>query len=242
MEFAATRIARRSPAGAWTKALLFALAGLLFAVNLAAQAPERVARSGDENIAVRLYADGMPRAGEEWMLALRFRPRGDEWHGYWSNPGDAGLGMRLELDLPEGWEVGEPLYPVPHTLTIAGLMNHIYEGDYAVLVPVGVPEDAVVETLPRVSGFVEYLACTDTICVPQDAVLEARQGGDFARWRAEIAPLLDATAAFAIEDDALRVAIPLPESVALSDPHVFVESARLVDYGGAQVFRRTGDT
>ena len=65
---------------------------------------------GDDKIAVELIADGAPLAGEEWMLALRFRPEqtsGEEWHGYWSNPGDAGQGMRLELHLPEGWEQGE---------------------------------------------------------------------------------------------------------------------------------------
>ena len=91
------------------------------------------ARFGDANMAVALYADGAPVAGEEWMLALRFRPSAPEWHGYYANPGDAGQGMDLTLNLPDGWTMGEPIYPVPERLLIAGLMNHIYEGDYAVL-------------------------------------------------------------------------------------------------------------
>ena len=82
-----------------------------------------------------LVAEGPAPPGGEVELALHMRTN-PGWHGYWSNPGDAGLGMQLHWTLPEGWRAGEPLYPVPHQLLIAGLMNHVYEGDYAVLVPI----------------------------------------------------------------------------------------------------------
>ncbi|MEM7664847.1 MAG: thioredoxin family protein [Pseudomonadota bacterium] len=234
------------------KALLFACA-LACVALLGAFAPAhaqddgaepqatRTATFGDSNIGVRLLADGLPQPGEDWMLALHFTPSSEEWHGYWSNPGDAGQGMLLKLDLPEGWEMGDALYPVPHRLLISDLMNHIYEGQYAVLVPVEVPEDAVIDGLPDVGGKVDYLACTDRVCVPQDAVLNVGIGGDFARWRAEIAPLLDADAAFEVTGSTLRLGIPLPESVKLDDPHVFVSNERLVQYGAVQTFMRDGD-
>lgn len=223
---------------AWVLALF---ASLVLAGAVQAQEAPRKSLYGDENIAAALFAEGAPEPGEEWMLALRFTPRSEEWHGYWKNPGDAGQGMRLSLDLPEGWEAGEPLYPVPQRLMISGLMNHIYEGTYAVLVPVRVPTGADVSAVRRITGHVEYLACTDKICVPQDAVLTAQQGGDFARWRASIAPLLDAGARFAIAGQTLRLGIPLPQGVALADPHVFVAAERLVDYAAPQTFRRAGD-
>ena len=73
---------------------------------------------GSDKIAVALYADGAPTEGKEWTLALRFTPSASEWHGYWSNPGDAGQGMRLSLNLPPDWEVGEARYPVPKRLLI----------------------------------------------------------------------------------------------------------------------------
>ncbi len=203
------------------------------------------ARFGDANMAVALYADGAPVAGEEWMLALRFRPSAPEWHGYYANPGDAGQGMDLTLDLPDGWTMGEPIYPVPERLVIAGLMNHIYEGDYTVLVPVRVGSDAAALDAP-LTGFVAYLACTDRICVPQDARLEATRGGDFDRWRAEVAPLLDREGGFEIVGETLRVAIPLPADLALSDPHIFVRQSDLgggarVDYAAPQRFVRKGN-
>ncbi len=228
---------------AWVFACLAsALLATVGASPVSAQEDPRSALFGDANISVELLAQELPRPGEEWTLALRFTPSAPEWHGYWSNPGDAGQGMRVELDLPEGWVMGEALYPVPERLLIGDLMNHIYEGEYTVLVPVQVPEDAVIERVPSLSGYVEFLACTDRVCVPQDAILEAGIGvGDFPKWRAQVAPLLDAEAAFELTPSALRVAIPLPESVPLPDPHVFVANTELVDYAATQTFRRDGD-
>lgn len=225
-----------------------ALLALLLAVGASAQQQpsERAQRYGDDNISVELFAGPLPdEPGDTWMLALRFTPRSQEWHGYWSNPGDAGLGMELQLTLPAGWEAGEPLYPVPQRLVQQlpdrALMNHIYKGAYTVLIPVTVGENVKVANPAPPTGFVEYLACTDTVCVPQDALLLARSGGDFSRWQAEVAPLLDAEASFAIVDDKLRLAIPLPASVDLSAPHVFVSDTRLIAYSQPQVFRREGD-
>ncbi len=241
--FASHPLASRAKITAWLKALLALLASLAAQGAWGQAAPDipAAARYGDDNIAVRLYADAVPSAGEAWMLALRFTPKSDEWHGYWANPGDAGQGMRLRLDLPPGWSLGDPHYPVPERLLIGRLMNHVYKGPYTVLVPVNVPDDAALSRPARVTGHVEYLACTDAICVPQDAVLETRQGGDFARWRAEAAPVIDAAAFFAMGRATLRLAIPLPASVALPDPHVFILNEQLVDYAAPQVFRRTGD-
>lgn len=225
---------------AWVLALV---ASLALASASHAQESEPREFYGDANIAVQLLAEDLPKPGEEWILALKFTPSAPEWHGYWKNPGDAGQGLRLELDLPEGWVMGEALYPVPDRLLIGELMNHIYEGEYAVLVPVQVPADAKIEGVPRLTGYVEFLACTDRVCVPQDAVLEAGIGiGDFPKWRAQVAPLLDAQGAFELSSNALRLAIPLPAVVGLSAPHVFIANEELVDYAAPQRFRREGDT
>ena len=223
---------------AWVIALLASLA--LAAPSHARPLPPPDPSIGADNIAVTLHAEGAPVAGKEWLLALRFIPKGPEWHGYWSNPGDAGAGMQLALDLPPDWEVGEARYPVPKRLLIAGLMNHVYEGPYTVLVPV-IPGPSVKSFTGPLKGTVDYLACTDQICVPQFARLTASPTGDFAAWRAGVAPLLDARAQFAIQGKTLRIAIPFPESMALGDPYVFVANTRLVSYAAPQTFRRVGD-
>jgi len=229
---------------AWAFACLasLVLASAAGAQDASAQIPES-ARYGDENIAVALYSDGQWVAGETTWYALRFSPSAPKWHGYWSNPGDAGQGMRLVLPVPDDWQVGEPVYPVPSRLMIGNLMNHIYEGDYTVLVPVTVGPSVEYSDMEGLTAHVEFLACTDRICVPQDAVVKERAGaGDFAKWRAEIAPMLDAKGAFEVSGNALRLAVPLPQSVELPDPHVFIANERLVDYAAPQTFRRDGDT
>jgi thiol:disulfide interchange protein/DsbC/DsbD-like thiol-disulfide interchange protein len=223
---------------------LFLLLALALALPSSAQLP--VPAAGN-NIAAELIAEGPARPGEELTLALLFRPE-PGWHGYWSNPGDAGYGMTLDWTLPQGWQAGEPLYPVPTKLLISGLMNHVYKGDYAVLVPIEVPEGAAVPNVVPIEVAAEWLACTDQICVPESATLTLRlTGGEVSRdprfdqWTAAIPPVLDSSARFELTADRLRLAIPLPASLELREPHVFVENTGLVDYPAVQTFMREGD-
>lgn len=229
-------------------ALLAALVAILWAVSAAAQ-PD------DSNMRAELFAEGAPAAGETWMLALKFTPRSEEWHGYWSNPGDAGLGMELDWTLPKGWRAGEPIYPVPHRLLIAGLMNHVYEGEYAVLVPMKIPAGAAPRNASPIGLIARYLACTDTICVPQQArlTLDPRRAATsplFSEWRTATAPELDSPASFefsgAFSGERLRIGIPLPATAELVDPHLFIEQRELGGgretlYAEAQTFRRQGN-
>lgn len=221
----------------------------VLAVALAMPASAQPVR--ENNIAADLVAEHAPVPGETLTVALVFRPK-PCWHGYWSNPGDAGLGMRLEWRLPQGWQAGEPLYPVPQRLVIQGLMNHVYEGDYAVLVPISVPDSADVANIGPITLTANWLACTDEICVPEQAELTLRfpqlAPGDnpFDTYRAALPPLIDRPATFAIAGDRLRIAIPLPASMALGNPHLFMGQDRIaaearVAYAGRQAFSRVGD-
>jgi DsbC/DsbD-like thiol-disulfide interchange protein/cytochrome c biogenesis protein CcdA len=214
----------------------------------------------EPNLRASLVAGSAAVPGETVYLALHFRPVSEEWHGYWSNPGDAGYGMELDWSLPDGWQAGEPLYPVPQRLVISGLMNHIYEGDYVVLMPVTVPETARAGTTAQVTLKAQWLACTDEICVPERGSFSislpvgsaqvAAQGGAadprMAEWRAAIPPQLDSEGSFQVVGETLRLAIPLPAALALEQPHVFVGQKELGDglqpaYASVQSFSRDGD-
>src|SRR3546814_19856068 len=50
-------------------------------------------RAQGTNLDATLVAGGPAIAGETVTVAIHFSPRTKEWHGYWSNPGDAGLGL-----------------------------------------------------------------------------------------------------------------------------------------------------
>lgn len=201
------------------------------------------------HISATLIAGAASAPGGQIQLAIRMTPEAG-WHGYWKNPGDAGLGMQLDWTLPTGAAVGEPRYPVPRTLLVQGQMNHVYESEYTVLVPFTAPVDARPGTRLPVRVRAQWLACTDQICVPEraDLAVEVVVGSsgsvpaEFATWEQRLPATLDRKAAFALSDRDLRLAIPLPASAPLSDPHVFVSQDKLVDYAAPQIFARKGDT
>lgn len=208
-------------------------------------APVASAQDRPTHIAARLVAEGPVQPGNPLTLAIAFDPQ-PGWHGYWKNPGDAGYGMTLDWELPAGWTAGEPQYPVPQTLVIGGLMNHVYEGPYAVLVDVAVPPQAAVQRVAPIAVEANWLECTDTICVPAKARLtldlaRAPPAAGFDRWRSAIPALIDRPASFERTGKALRVAIPLPAALEVPDPHLFVGTRDLVRYAAVQTFSRDGD-
>ena len=194
----------------------------------------------------QLAAEGPAPPDGEVELAIHMRTN-PGWHGYWLNPGDAGLPMDVKWQLPPGYSVGELRYPVPTRLTIAGLMNYVYKDDYAVLVRLKVPENARGTVPIRASA--SWLACTDKICVPESGQLAldlpvgtgTPQRARFDEWRRALPRPLVTPAKFELTTDKLRVAVPLPSDVTVGEPYLFPAADGPVDYAGEQRFRRSGD-
>jgi DsbC/DsbD-like thiol-disulfide interchange protein/cytochrome c biogenesis protein CcdA len=222
---------------------LFQLAALMLAALLAAPLAAR-----ETNISATLLAEGSAMPGGTVTLAIDMQPA-PGWHGYWLNPGDAGQGMTLDWTLPPGAKVGALQYPVPATLTIAGLMNHVYKTEYAVLTSFTVPASAKVGDVLDLRARGRWLACTDEICVPEEGELATKvtvgQPGAadarFDRWRAALPAPLGSPARFAFSGGKLRVAIPLPAALKVASPHLFLSTERVVDYAAPQAFFRQGD-
>jgi len=206
------------------------------------------ARAAPNHVQTSLLAEGPVEPGGTVTLALLMQPE-KGWHGYWSNPGDAGYGLTLDWTLPQGATTGAMQFPVPQTLVIQGLMNHVYEHDYAVLVPFRVPVGAVQGTTLPISVKAQWLACTDAICVPERAELQGTvtigsgaKDARFEGWRAALPAPLDRAGSFALTDKALRIALPFPASAPLDTPHLFLSTEGLANYGAPQRFFRDGDT
>jgi len=227
---------------AWRAALaLLALAAL-------ALAP---AYAQPTHIAPRLVAESAaPPPGGTTAIALTMAPE-KGWHGYWTNGGDAGFGLRVKWNAPEGVTIGPFRYPVPEPLILFGMMNHVYEHPYALLAEVKVDDGVAPGTDLTLSGVADWLACTDKICVPERAVISvALKAGDgaiseaararFDAWRAKLPQPLDRAGRWERKGDTLRFAVPLPASTELSDPHLFLETPRLADYAAPQAFSRNG--
>lgn len=194
----------------------------------------------------QLVAEGAAPAGGEVELAIHMRTN-PGWHGYWLNPGDAGLPMEVKWKLPPGFEAGPLRYPVPTRLTVAGIMNYVYERDYSVLVRLKVPAGAR-GTVP-IRAAAHWLACTDKICVPEQGELSldlpvgsgTANRAQFDQWRRALPQPLATEAHYVFQGGKLLVAVPLPASVPVRDAYVFPITDKVVDYEAAQSFRRTGD-
>ena len=195
----------------------------------------------------QIVAEGPAPPGGEVELAIEMRTQ-PGWHGYWLNPGDAGLPMAVKWELPPGYSVGPLRYPVPTRLTIAGIMNYVFEHDYAVLVRLKVPKGAT--GLVPIRASANWLACTDKVCVPESGTMALDvpvgtgplQGrAQFDEWRRALPRPLVTPAKFEISGDKLRVAIPLPRDVAVEEPYLFPAADGPVDYAAPQRFRRLDD-
>ena len=227
------------------------LALLLFLIAAPASAQferlnQPIAPARGNAITPELVINGraVPGGTAELAIFMRVKPG---WHGYWLNPGDAGLPMSIEWKLPEGWSVGTLRYPVPHRLLVSGIVNYVYEDDYAVLTALKVP--AGTTGTHRITAKMRWLACTDKICVPEqgEAEVEVSTGGmatsdpRFNAWRRALPQPLSTAAAFQSTGKVYRIAIPLPRSVEVKDPYVFPIDDGVVDYAAPQEFFRNGD-
>ncbi|HEY0626412.1 MAG TPA: protein-disulfide reductase DsbD domain-containing protein [Allosphingosinicella sp.] len=200
-------------------------------------------------MAVTLVPEGATVApGGRVTLALVMEPE-PGWHGYWRNPGDAGTESQVEWTLPNGASVGELRYPVPETLTIAGIMNYVYEHDYALLTELRVPAGVKPGDVLPIRASLDYLVCTREICVPESAEVAAQvtigapaQPGRFDGYRAALPRPIGGEGRFAIEGGKARIAIPYPASESGEGAYFFPLTHGLLKYSAAQEVRRDGDT
>ena len=200
---------------------------------------------GPAHIAAQLDSESdSPAPGGATTIAFAMTPE-PGWHGYWENPGDAGLGMSVEWTLPRGVTVGPLRYPVPETLLISGLMNHVYEGPYAILANLKVAGDVAPGTRLPVVAKAQWLACTDKVCVPESGTLRldlvAGNGAvapasrtRFDAWRMHLPRPLGSQARYTVKDGRLRMAIPLPMEAEARDVHLFALTEGLVRYAADQ--------
>jgi thiol:disulfide interchange protein/DsbC/DsbD-like thiol-disulfide interchange protein len=225
--------------------VLLALAGLALSPSVRAQI-------GPNNVPATLVAETVtPAAGSTITLAIRFQPK-PTWHGYWQNPGDAGFGGKFDWTLPKGVSAGNPAYPVPTRLVIADLMNHVFEAEHALLVPVTIAPDLAKGTRLTLKLRGDWLGCTNEICVPQggdmaidltvgDGSIAPASAEQFDGWRAKLPRSLGSQASFEIKGKRVRFAVPFPAAADISDPWLFAVSEDAISYVTPQAISRNGD-
>lgn len=214
---------------------------------LAAPALAGALPGGRNAIQPELVAEGSARPGEAIELAIVMHTT-PGWHGYWLNPGDAGLPMMVEWQLPAGVSAGDLRYPVPTKLLVSGITNYVFERDYALLVRLTVPAGA--HGVIPVRATAQWLACTEEVCVPEHGTLSldlpvgdgaTPLRGKFDEWRRALPRPIATSARFALDGKALHLALPLPAGVTIGTLYIFPSDNGPIDLAAPQSFRRQGD-
>ncbi|MEO6248772.1 MAG: protein-disulfide reductase DsbD domain-containing protein [Sphingomicrobium sp.] len=242
---------RRAGSAALMLSRFLMLLSLFAAASRAEPAAAGGLANGGNAIQPELVAEGSGRAGQPIDLAIVMHTT-PGWHGYWQNPGEAGLPMQVAWQLPPGASAGALRYPVPTRLLLSGIVNYVYEKDYALLVRLMVPAGAS-GVLP-IRGAAQWLACTEEVCVPEHGTISldlpvgdglASQGSGlserFDQWRRALPQPLATGARFALDGASLHLALPLPASVAVGQPYVFPGENGPINLAARQSFRRQGD-
>ena len=213
---------------------------VLAAVSLPASA------AGGTHLTVSLVAESeAPASGRSTRLALKFVPE-PGWHGYWSNPGDSGLPPKVTWNAPRGISFGPLSHPAPELLKVAGMASFVHSGTHVLLVDMRVSKGVAPGTKLPISAKLEWLACTDRLCVPERAELALQlEVGDgrgasakAALFRAASAALPKRSAAdatYSVEDR--RLLLRLPSGVARPDKARFYPDQPGVVDAAAQMAR-----
>ncbi|AQR75371.1 protein-disulfide reductase DsbD [Sphingomonas sp. LM7] len=230
----------------WIRFVLMSLATLFVAAPASAQ-------DKGPHVRIELVAEtDRPAPGSEVTLAFASTPQ-KGWHAYWQNPGDAGLPARAEWTLPAGASAGPLRYPVPHRLIIGGLMNYVYEAPFAQFVTLKLPLGAQPGTAFPVKVKLDYLVCTNEICVPEKAELAtALTIGDgavstdrrarFDAWRAALPRPLGSQATYQVDGNIFRLGVPFPAAATVSgEGYFFPVTDGAIDYAAPQRVVRDGD-
>ena len=123
------------------------------------------------HIDVRLIAESTaPRPGHTTFVGLQMSPQ-PGWHGYWSNPGDAGLAPAVKWIAPAGVRFGPLQHPAPTMLKVQGITSFVHAGPYVLISRMSLDRSLQPGSKLPVTAEISWAECSDKLCVPERATL-----------------------------------------------------------------------
>lgn len=121
------------------------------------------------------------------------------WHIYWKYPGETGLPTKVEFNLPNGYQAGELMWPIPSTYVKPdGGVDYGYEKSVLLWTDIQVPSSLKNEESTEIGVQIFWVSCKE-ICIPGNENLaydvkiskETKWNGDdvFSEWHNSL-PLL----------------------------------------------------
>jgi len=121
---------------------------------------------GSELATVSLHSEQTAIApGSTTWIAVRFVIE-PEWHLYWKNPGVSGQAPIVDWELPEGYTMGEPLWPAPHRHVSPGdILDYTYEYELTLLFPLAADPAVKAGEEVTLRADADFLICDKRICL-----------------------------------------------------------------------------
>lgn len=106
--------------------------------------------------------------GQTITLAIQLT-HAEGWHAYYRNPGGPGLPLDFDWTLPEGYSLKKIHWPTPHQYTSGGTQFYAYEGTYALLADIAVPDSATVGSEAEIKVDASWQICDANACLPPES-------------------------------------------------------------------------
>ena len=136
---------------------------LLIGPTLAAAAPVR-----DHHVVAELVPEQDAIVPGKTLTVCFNIKHDDKWHTYWKNPGIAGVPIKLDWDLPEGFEAGPIQWARPQRVKMAIYNTFGYEGEVTLLIDIKTPANLEPGTEVELKATSFWMMCADT-CHPSSA-------------------------------------------------------------------------
>ncbi len=89
------------------------------------------------------------------------------WHTYADSVNDSGGPLLINWALPDGFEIGEAIWPAGHRhVQAGGVLDHTFDDRLVVLFPVSVDDDAEIGSDAVISASMEWLVRREPVRAP----------------------------------------------------------------------------
>ncbi|WP_239994438.1 protein-disulfide reductase DsbD family protein [Prosthecochloris marina] len=122
---------------------------------------------GQSHVSADLFV--VDNSSEDGLLVAVHMTMEPGWHVYWQNPGEAGMPVEIEWELPEGLKALPLEFPVPERFDAGGVIGFGYKDEvvlFSRIVPDGELSDRSVDrAVFPLKAKLSWLSCKE-VCVP----------------------------------------------------------------------------
>lgn len=188
--------------------------------------------------------DNSIQPGRPFWVAVNLR-LAPHWHAYWKNPGDAGMPVQIDWDLPPHFTVGELEWPFPKKMELSGIIGFGYDDELTLLARVTPDVSIDPNQAVQIGAKARWLSCSDSECVPGSSKLSLSMpvsSGEpaanaenvplFTRARENL-PELPGAVLVLRDNDQLNLSVTLEHLIGVADENVkfefYPETKKLID-------------